>query len=172
MLAHRVRLRFWSLAVAVPALAALALAAVAGDQTAANSADGRYLATAYNISGVTASGLYTQRHIVAADPDVLPLGSIIRIRGAGQYSGEYVVADTGAKIQGRHIDIYIPSLAACMKFGVKHVEVQVLHVGKNTHQSAKAAYRQVREDVAESGNMQGLADAEANAQSAMGAGQQ
>lgn len=172
MLAHRVRLRFWSLAVAVPALAALALAAVAGDQTAANSADGRYLATAYNISGVTASGLYTQRHIVAADPDVLPLGSIIRIRGAGQYSGEYVVADTGAKIQGRHIDIYIPSLAACMKFGVKHVDVHVVQVGRNTQRSAKAAYQQMRQDVAESGNMQGLADAEADSQTAIRTGQE
>lgn len=172
MLRHRTRFRFWSLVGAVPTVAALALAAVAGDQAPGNPADGRYLATAYNISGVTASGLYTHRHIVAADPDILPLGSIVRVRGAGRYSGEYVVADTGAKIQGRHIDIYIPTLAACIKFGVKHVEVQVLHVGKNTHQSAKAAYRQVREDVAESGNMQGLADAEANAQRAMGAGQQ
>ncbi|HEX7362594.1 MAG TPA: 3D domain-containing protein [Bryobacteraceae bacterium] len=159
MLTRRGRLRFWSLVIAVPTLAALALAAVAGDQTAASPADGRYLATAYNISGITASGLYTHRHIVAADPDILPLGSIIEIRGAGRYSGEYVVADTGAKIQGRHIDIYIPTLAACMKFGVEHVEVQVLQVGHNTHRSAEAAYRQVRQDVAQ--NAQNLADAAA-----------
>lgn len=172
MLAQRVRLRFWSLVIAVPTLAALALAAVAGDNAAANPADGRYLATAYDISGVTASGLYTHRHVVAADPDILPLGSIIRIRGAGQYSGEYVVADTGAKIQGRHVDIYIPTLAACLKFGVKHVEVHVVQVGQNTHRSAVAAYQQVRQHVAESGNMQDLADAEADSRTATGAGQE
>ncbi|MGH9622401.1 MAG: 3D domain-containing protein [Bryobacteraceae bacterium] len=156
MLTHRVPLRFWSLVVAIPTVAALALAAVAGDQTTANPADGRYLATAYDISGITASGLYTHRHIVAADPDILPLGSIIEIRGAGRYSGEYVVADTGAKIQGRHIDIYIPTLAACMKFGVKHVEVRVLQVGKNTDHSAAAAYHQVRQDVAGNGGNSGV----------------
>jgi 3D (Asp-Asp-Asp) domain-containing protein len=172
VLAHRIRLRFWSLVVAVPTFAALALAAVAGDQAAANPADGRYLATAYDISGVTASGLYTHRHIVAADPDILPLGSIIRIRGAGRYSGEYVVADTGAKIQGRHIDIYIPTLPACMQFGVKHVEVRVVQVGQNTHRSAVEAYQQVRQDVDESGNMQDLADPEADSRMAMGASQE
>src|SRR3954449_9306241 len=78
--------------------------------------NGTYRATAYAQSGVTASGELTHRHVVAADPDVLPIGSRIKIRRAGRYSGEYVVADTGAKIQGRRLDIYMPSEAACKKF--------------------------------------------------------
>jgi 3D (Asp-Asp-Asp) domain-containing protein len=113
-----------------------------------NPADGHYIATAYDQTGATASGLYTKRHVVAADPDILPLGTIIRIRHAGRYSGEYVVADTGAKIEGRRLDIYIPSLAACKKFGVRRVSVRVIRLGENTDHSAKVAYNQVKQHVA------------------------
>src|SRR5690242_9717855 len=60
--------------------------------------DGKFVATAYSVTGLTASGEHTHRHVVAADPAVLPIGSRIKIRRAGKYSGEYVVADTGAKI--------------------------------------------------------------------------
>jgi 3D (Asp-Asp-Asp) domain-containing protein len=45
-------------------------------------------ATAYCITGTTASGMQTRPGIVAADPAVLPLGSRIRVDGAGPYSGE------------------------------------------------------------------------------------
>jgi 3D (Asp-Asp-Asp) domain-containing protein len=112
-----------------------------------HAADGRYIATAYDQSGVTASGLYTHRHIVAADPDLLPIGSIIRIKHAGRYSGEYVVADTGEKIVGRRLDIYIPNLAACKKFGVRTVKVKVVRLGDNTHQAATVADREVKQDI-------------------------
>ena len=71
--------------------------------------NGAYTATAYSQQGKTASGDYVHRHIVAADPDILPIGSRIKVRRAGRYSGEYVVADTGEKIQGRRLDIYIPN---------------------------------------------------------------
>lgn len=138
-------------------------AAAAQMQPATAPADGRYLATAYNITGVTASGLYTHRHIVAADPDVLPLGTIIQVTNAGSYSGEYVVGDTGEKIQGRHIDIFIPTLKAALKFGVRHVEVRVLQLGKNTHRSAEAAYAKVKRAVAQDADA-GTQDGAATAQ--------
>jgi 3D (Asp-Asp-Asp) domain-containing protein len=112
-----------------------------------HAANGRYLATAYDQSGITASGLYTHRHIVAADPNLLPIGSIIRIKHAGRYSGEYVVADTGEKIVGRRLDIYIPNLAACKKFGVRTVKVKVVRLGDNTHQAATVADREVKQDI-------------------------
>jgi 3D (Asp-Asp-Asp) domain-containing protein len=109
------------------------------------SANGRYIATAYSVSGTTASGEYTQRHIVAADPSILPLGSIIKIEHAGHYSGEYVVADTGPKIVGRKLDIYIPSTQAAMKFGKKRVTVKVIELGNGTHQDTKEAVHQVKQ---------------------------
>jgi 3D (Asp-Asp-Asp) domain-containing protein len=107
-----------------------------------------YTATAYSDKGITASGQYTHRHIVAADPDILPLGTRIRVRKAGRHSGEYVVADTGAKVQGRKIDIYMPSEAAARKFGVRKVRIKILELGDGTRQKTKQADVTVKQDVA------------------------
>lgn len=109
--------------------------------------NGRYIATAYSVTGQTKSGVYTQRHIVAADPAILPIGSIIKITHAGRYSGEYVVADTGEKIAGRRLDIYIPSTTACKKFGRRRVKVDVIQLGDGTHEAAKESVHQVKKDV-------------------------
>ena len=119
------------------------------NRPASHSVNGRYTATAYSASGVTQSGEYTHRHVIAADPDILPIGSRIRVRRAGKYSGEYVVADTGQKIVGRKLDIYIPSTAECRKFGKKVVQVKVLELGDGTHTAAKQADQSVKNDVAQ-----------------------
>ncbi len=97
-----------------------------------------FVATAYSSGSRTASGTPPQRGIVAADPAVLPLGSRIRVRGAGSYSGDYVVRDTGGKIQGRKIDIYIPKHAQAKRFGRRHVRVEVLQYNK--HGTRRAAH--------------------------------
>jgi hypothetical protein len=44
-------------------------------------------ATAYSIEGKTADGSHAREGVVAADPTVLPLGTRIRVQGAGQYDG-------------------------------------------------------------------------------------
>src|SRR3954470_12899428 len=121
--------------------------------------NGTYRATAYAQSGTTASGELTHRHVVAADPDILPLGSRIKIRRAGKYSGEYVVADTGAKIQGRRLDIYMPSETACKKFGSRLVRVKVLQVGNGTQAATKQADKAVKQDVANEVNKQAVGSA-------------
>lgn len=108
---------------------------------------GGYTATAYCQKGKTASGDYVHRHVVAADPDILPIGSRVKIRRAGRYSGEYVVADTGEKIQGRRLDIYIPNPRDCKKFGRKSVRVEVLEIGDGTHQTTLQSDVKVKEDV-------------------------
>ncbi|MFL6351856.1 MAG: 3D domain-containing protein [Bryobacteraceae bacterium] len=109
--------------------------------------DGPYTATAYAQQGVTASGEYTHRHVVAADPDILPLGTRIKVTRAGRYSGEYVVADTGGKIQGRKLDIFLPDEAACLKFGKRKVTVKVIQLGDGTKSTTKQADHAVKEDV-------------------------
>lgn len=109
--------------------------------------NGSYVATAYAVSGITASGEWTHRHVVAADPDVIPIGSRIKIRRAGRYSGEYVVADTGAKIQGRKLDIYMPNPNECKKFGSRKVRVRVIQLGDNTRETTKQADKTVKQDV-------------------------
>lgn len=90
-----------------------------------------FSATAYSTEGQTASGHQTREgRTVAADPAVLPMGTKIQVRGAGPYSGTYLVQDTGRKIDGREIDIFIDSLAEAKKFGKKSVRVRILEKAK------------------------------------------
>ena len=83
-------------------------------------------ATAYAQQGTTKSGVQTRRGIIAADPRVLPLGTKVKVENAGPYSGHYVVKDTGRKIKGRKIDLFMPSHREAKKFGRKDVLVKVV----------------------------------------------
>ena len=83
-------------------------------------------ATAYAQHGVTKSGAHTRRGIIAADPRVLPIGTKVKVENAGAHSGNYVVKDTGRKIKGRKIDIFMPSRREAKQFGRKDVKVRVL----------------------------------------------
>jgi len=87
-----------------------------------------YIATAYSLRGRTASGRMVSRGLIAADPSILPLGSRVRLDHPG-YSGEYLVADTGGAIRGRHIDIWTPSSTEAMRFGKRTVKLTVLSYG-------------------------------------------
>lgn len=88
-----------------------------------------FTATAYSGGSRTAAGDAPRAGIVAADPSVLPLGSRIRVSDAGAYSGEYVVNDTGGKVRGRKIDIYMTKSAHAKQFGRRKVKVQVVSYG-------------------------------------------
>ena len=87
-----------------------------------------YIATAYSLRGRTASGQMVSKGLIAADPRFLPLGSRVRLE-AGAYSGEYLVADTGAMVRGRRIDIWTPSSREAMRFGRRPVKLTVLSLG-------------------------------------------
>ena len=95
-----------------------------------------FTATAYSGGTQTASGTRPHQGIVAADPAVLPLDSHIRVDGAGAYSGEYVVRDTGGKIRGRKIDIYLPKHVQAKRFGRRRVTVHILRYGHVQRHSA------------------------------------
>ncbi len=88
-----------------------------------------FQATAYTHKDVTASGKEAHRGLVAADPAILPLGSKIQVTNAGAHSGIYTVADTGSRVQGRRIDIFVHSVAQAKAFGRKSVLVRVLRRG-------------------------------------------
>src|SRR4249919_3222356 len=115
-----------------------------------------FIATAYSVEGTGASGKWSHPGTVAADRDVLPLNSRIRIFGAGKYSGDYTVEDTGAKVDGHHFDVYMPSRAEAKKFGRQRVKVVVLHFGDDEpvppdpqqKAEAKAINRSVRAQAA------------------------
>ena len=84
-------------------------------------------ATAYCLRGATADGGEARHGTVAADPRVLPLGSRIRIRGR-QIRGEYLVADRGAAVKGRRIDVFMPSCEEARRFGRQRVTVTIVHL--------------------------------------------
>ena len=107
-------------------LGACALGAVAAERPMP------FEATAYSDHGTTASGTRTHEGIVAADPRVLPLGSRIRVTHAGAYSGEYVVRDTGRKVDGHAVDIFVPDERRAKRFGRRRVHVRVLRWGDGT----------------------------------------
>jgi 3D (Asp-Asp-Asp) domain-containing protein len=97
-----------------------------------------FIATAHSQEGSAASGEQSRKGTVAADPKVLPLGSLIHITRAGKYSGKYKVIDTGPGVKGRRIDIYMESLREARRFGRRRVRVMVLRRGYETQQSAAA----------------------------------
>ena len=100
-----------------------------GMPLAASAGGGAYRATAYCLRGKTASGRYVRRGIVAADPRLLRLGTRIHMT-AGRYTGNYLVADTGGKIKGRILDIWVPSCKEARNWGRRSVKVKVLSKGK------------------------------------------
>ena len=90
--------------------------------------------SAYCLKGKTASGLPARAGSAAADPDVFPLGSVIRLtptRGATGHEGVYTILDTGRSVQGRRIDIYIPSCPEAVRFGRRSMTAEVLRLGSN-----------------------------------------
>lgn len=85
-------------------------------------------ATAYCLTGITKSGAKAAPGCVAADPKVIPLGSLIHV-DSPLMGGIYQVLDTGGLIKGKIIDIFIPSYDDCMEFGRRKVKVKVLRRG-------------------------------------------
>jgi 3D (Asp-Asp-Asp) domain-containing protein len=92
----------------------------------------RMTATAYCDRGPTKSGVRVRSGVVAADVRRLPLGTRLRIVAPGEpYEGVYTVLDTGSKIKGRDLDIFMPSCSHARRFGKRAVQVRVLTERRN-----------------------------------------
>ena len=92
---------------------------------AAGISKGSFVATAYCLKGRTAMGHGVRSGLIAADPRVLRLGSRISL-GAGAYSGSYLVSDTGSRIKGKKLDIWMASCSEARRFGRRNVSVSLL----------------------------------------------
>jgi 3D (Asp-Asp-Asp) domain-containing protein len=91
-----------------------------------------FSATAYCKGMVTTSGVAVQTGIAAADPELLPVGSIVQIDELPpQYNGIYTILDTGPSIQGRIVDMYMWSCYEALEFGRKPIRLTVLRLGWN-----------------------------------------
>jgi 3D (Asp-Asp-Asp) domain-containing protein len=74
--------------------------------------------------GITKTGVPVNPGIVAVDPTVIPLGSLLYVEGYG-FS---LAADIGSAIKGNRIDLYIESLEAALRFGRRDIIVYILEI--------------------------------------------
>jgi len=91
-----------------------------------------FAATAYCKGLLTTSGVAAQSGVAAADPAVLPVGSVVQLDSSdGKYDGIYTVLDTGPSVQGPQLDIYMWNCNEAMKFGRQTVHLTTLRLGWN-----------------------------------------
>jgi 3D (Asp-Asp-Asp) domain-containing protein len=96
-----------------------------------------FLATAYCKGHTTASGVAVRAGIAAADPALLPEGSIVALQGVPErLRGIYTVLDTGPKIQGKRLDLYMWSCFEALDFGARPVTLTILRLGWSPKQTA------------------------------------
>jgi len=95
-----------------------------------------FTATAYCKGETTTSGVGVRTGVAAADPALLPVGSVVRLDTSdARYAGIWTVMDTGPAVQGRMIDLYIWSCNEALKFGKRAVQLNVMRLGWNPQYS-------------------------------------
>ena len=100
----------------------------------------KFVATAYCKGETTASGAAVKRGMAAADPKMLPQGSVVQLDGVPDaHQGIYTVLDTGPKVQGRHVDLYMWSCHEALAFGRRPVTLTVLRLGWDPAKSDRIA---------------------------------
>lgn len=96
-------------------------------------------ATAYCKGHTTAAGVAVRTGVAAADPTLLPLGSVIAVEtDDGAHSGIWTVLDTGPEIKGRELDLYVWSCTEALAFGRRPVRATILRLGWDPRRSAPA----------------------------------
>ena len=96
-----------------------------------------FSATAYCKGLQTKSGVAAQTGVAAADPELLPVGSVVEIDSLpSKYNGIYTVLDTGPAIQGREVDLYMWSCNEALRFGRRPTQINVLRLGWNPRASS------------------------------------
>lgn len=88
-------------------------------------------------SGITATGIDVTRtiyanglRVIAVDPRVIPLGSIVRVEYADGTTFKAIAGDTGGLIKGRRIDVLVTSESEAYRLGKQTVTVTILKDGK------------------------------------------
>ena len=75
----------------------------------------------------TATGTPTRYGVIAVDPKVVPLGSLVAIEG---YDGHFVAEDTGSAIKGAALDIWLPDATEAKRYGTQYRRVTVVREGR------------------------------------------
>jgi len=103
-----------------------------GDPTVAPVPGARvaFTSTAYCKGLVTSSGVAVQKGVMAADPAILPVGSVIDFSVEDpRYDGIYTILDTGPEIKGREVDVYMWSCYEALAYGRRVAQVTLLRLG-------------------------------------------
>ncbi len=110
---------YWLASTVIDAVRTSPARAVPASPTTAGRPLGSFVVTCYDLTGRTASGAFTSMATVAVDPSVIALGTKIYIQGVGYRYAQ----DTGGAIRGRRLDIWEPTYADCMSWGVRSAGV-------------------------------------------------
>lgn len=64
---------------------------------------------------------YPEAKVIAVDPNVIPIGSIVEVEGYGKA----IAADIGGAITGNKIDVFIAGQSSAINWGRKSVNIKV-----------------------------------------------
>ncbi|WP_307337914.1 peptidoglycan-binding protein [Caldalkalibacillus uzonensis] len=85
-----------------------------------------YTADCQGCSGITRMGInlnkYKDAKVIAVDPRVIPLGSVVEVEGYGRA----IAADTGGAVKGELIDVFIPDEGEARQWGRQKVQVRII----------------------------------------------
>lgn len=82
-------------------------------------------ATSYCLPGITKQGHKVRRGIIAVDPEIIPLNTVVFIESPKSARGYYIASDTGRVIKGDIIDIWVPTCREAIKWGRRNVRLVV-----------------------------------------------
>src|SRR5690625_387281 len=95
-----------------------------------------YTAGCEGCSGITATGIdvkqtvyHEGKRIIAVDPSVIPLGSIVRVTLGNGDSFEAIAGDTGGAIKGSRIDVLVGRKTEARRLGRQSATVENISKG-------------------------------------------
>jgi len=87
--------------------------------------------------GVTATGIdvsqsiyHEGKRVIAVDPSIIPLGSVVKVSLKNGELFEAVAIDTGGDINGARIDVLMASKEEAIEFGRQAVEIDIINEGE------------------------------------------
>lgn len=96
-----------------------------------------YTSRCEGCSGITATGIDVTRtiyanglRVIAVDPRVIPLGSVVRVEYADGTTFKAIAGDVGGAIKNNRIDVLVASESEAYRLGKQTVTVTILKNGK------------------------------------------
>lgn len=95
-----------------------------------------YVSSCYKCSGIGAAGVdlrnsiyYDGMRVIAVDPKIIPLWSIVEIETSGG-TFKAIALDTGGRINGKIVDVLVASESEAFKNGRQTIKLRMIRRGK------------------------------------------